>query len=400
MSTYYLALVMTDNTGTFRHTTELADLDGDGDLDVILQNVRKESEFTAFAVTTLWLNQGDGRFIARRSPQGPPGDAGGWASAAGDVDQDGDIDLFIFQGHYVRLALNLGGAQEGRAGEFKISQLVNAPKTNEDQFGLIHLGDLNGDGQLDGIVTGCCGRLFALEPDDNSPNFSWIWFNQWHDSGRLETPTSKLPALEGLAISGAALGDLDSDGDLDIFAAVIAPDQGRNRDPSDRVFLNNGTGAFTDSGQRLGDAASSAVALGDLDRDGDLDALVGAGEGAVVWINQGRSQGGSEGMFAPSGQPRFGSESNAVFLLDLDIDGDLDALVAAPGRAEIWWNDGQGAFTRSAQRFRYSKRHAVAVADFNGDRLPDVFAANYDREARVWLNQGDGTFGAAQSGQQ
>jgi hypothetical protein len=45
---YYFLLVMTDNTSTFYGATDLADLDGDGDLDVLLHNVRQEAEFTAF----------------------------------------------------------------------------------------------------------------------------------------------------------------------------------------------------------------------------------------------------------------------------------------------------------------------------------------------------------------
>jgi hypothetical protein len=63
---YYVWLVLSDNLGAFHNAADLADLDGDGDLDVILHNVRNESEFTAFGVTTLWINQGDGRFVATR----------------------------------------------------------------------------------------------------------------------------------------------------------------------------------------------------------------------------------------------------------------------------------------------------------------------------------------------
>jgi hypothetical protein len=142
---------------------------------------------------------------------------------------------------------------------------------------------------------------------------------------------------------------------------------------------------------RLGDDASSAVALGDLDGDGDLDTLVGAERGAQVWINLGGAQGGQAGEFT-AGQAFEGGKTMAVFLQDLNGDSFPDALVGGVERATLWWNDGQGAFDRSSQRFRYSERHALAVGDFNGDGLPDIFAAAYGTDYRVWFNQGEGRF--------
>ncbi|MCJ7534688.1 MAG: hypothetical protein MUO57_04055, partial [Anaerolineales bacterium] len=63
---FYFWLVLSDNLGTFHNTTDVADLDGDGDLDVVMHNVLNEAEFTAFSVMTLWVNQNDGQFEAHR----------------------------------------------------------------------------------------------------------------------------------------------------------------------------------------------------------------------------------------------------------------------------------------------------------------------------------------------
>ena len=79
-------------------------------------------------------------------------------------------------------------------------------------------------------------------------------------------------------------------------------------------------------------------------------------------------------------------------MADLDGDSDLDSLIAGTRQAAIWWNDGQGAFSRSNQRFRYSDRHALAIGDFNGDGYPDIFAGAYSEAHSVWFNRGNGTF--------
>jgi len=70
----------------------------------------------------------------------------------------------------------------------------------------------------------------------------------------------------------SALGDLDGDGDRDVFVANTSGQP-------NEVWLNDGNGNFTDSGQALGSANSTDVALGDLDGDGDLDAFVANGTG-------------------------------------------------------------------------------------------------------------------------
>jgi hypothetical protein len=89
---------------------------------------------------------------------------------------------------------------------------------------------------------------------------------------------------------------------------------------------------------------------------------------------------------------RKGPYHNTSTVADLDSDGDLDALLGTKRRATLWWNDGDGQFSPSGKRFPISERHGLAVEDFNGDGLPDIFAGVYGEGYTAWLNRGNGEF--------
>ena len=278
-----------DGCGPYHNTTSVADLDGDGDLDVVLNNLRHDTDTTIWAGGGLWINQGGGKFTPRRV------DLGGPSTVAGDLDGDGDADL-VQMTYTASLHLNQGGVQGGEPGDFKPWRSI-APQENPHNWspeGSIVLGDLNNDGRLDAMISYCCSNYFDKE-DDFLRFLPWVWLNTPDVNGLPTGPGMNLSSLGDLPMR-ATLGDLDGDGDLDTYAAVLPP-KGGDYDFADRILVNNGSGSFVDSGQRLendrlaGTAASGAVALGDLDGDGDLDALVATSSGAAIWINQGGAAG-------------------------------------------------------------------------------------------------------------
>ena len=155
------------------------------------------------------------------------------------------------------------------------------------------MNDLFGEGDLDIVF-----------PNFNGSNEAWI---------QTEGVWTLKQQFASAITHDVALGDLDGDGDLDVFAA---------NGQSDKVFLNNGAGIFTATGQTLSGLRGFNVALGDIDSDGDLDAFVantdlGAEE---VWINDGLAN-------FTLWQSFSGANTNEVALGDLDGDGDLDAFV-------------------------------------------------------------------------
>ncbi|WP_240047239.1 malectin domain-containing carbohydrate-binding protein [Hymenobacter nivis] len=172
-----------------------------------------------------------------------------------------------------------------------------------------------------------------------------------------------------------ALGDVDADGDLDVVDVHV---QG---EPGAEVYLNNGAGSFT---YRSSVAANTPyrVTLGDVDNDGDLDlATVGS-----VRLNNGQGvfTGGFE-IGAP-GEPHFG---------DIDGDGDLDLLTAG-GTVSVYLNNGLGQFSNGQQIAANSYDMAVGDVDGDGD-LDLLTGGNNSATLTVRLNNGAGTFSSGQA---
>ncbi|MGD9675542.1 MAG: FG-GAP repeat domain-containing protein [Candidatus Bipolaricaulia bacterium] len=187
------------------------------------------------------------------------------------------------------------------------------------------------------------------------------------------------------------LGDVDDDGDLD---AVFA-NQGST--PS-RVGLNDGCGIYTFTDQNLATQGHGA-ALGDLDGDGDLDLVIacaslgGPGRPSRVYMNDGH------GEFEDTGQS-LGDASlsgNLVELVDIENDGDLDIFIVyltIPGRAfvsRVFANDGLGTFSLTEREFPFGTR----FCDLDGDGDADAFAKESGVGYRAWIHDGNGGYHAA-----
>ncbi|MBU7019186.1 MAG: VCBS repeat-containing protein [Theionarchaea archaeon] len=279
---------------------ELGDLDGDGDLDVFIVSWEEAGQ--------VWLNDGSGLFSNTGQSLGS---AGGWEVSLGDLDGDSDLDALIAHEKADTVWLNNGNGTFTDTGQGLGVSYTTAGR----------LGDLDGDGDLDAFTVGWGdpGR---------------VWFNDgtgtFVDSGQTITSSH-------IYIHGMALGDVDGDGDLDAFVAGSL----------NQVWLNDSKGTFTKK-QDLFCGAGDSVALGDLDGDGDLDAYLAVGDWSrsddKVWLNDG------SGHFTDSGLVLSTDFSSGIGLGDLDGDGDLDALVVHGELGEdsgggipneVWFNEKQ-----------------------------------------------------------
>jgi hypothetical protein len=334
------------NTGTFQ--VGLGDLDGDGDLDAVFANPLKR-------YSQVWMNDGHGYF----TDTGQQLTQYGHGVGLGDWDGDGDLDIFIACHYFVqpsKVYLNDGHANFQATGQ----DLGDANTSGAE----LNLVDLNGDGRMDVHV-----MYFAPEglPDkvylsDGTGRFS--------DSGQ---------ALDEEVI---AWGDLDGDGDTDLW--------GKRWGAGYVVRLNDGTGLLT-PGWQMEDPQSmlGGIALGDFDGDGDLDALVANGDRnsgsyptRLFW-NDGT------GRFADSGQQLNGTMGAELAAGDLDGDGDLDVFVASFSLPdEVWLNDGQGRFVDSGLRLGSPQDNSTkaTLGDVDGDGDLDIFVGSLTGAPVLWFN--------------
>ncbi len=184
-----------------------------------------------------------------------------------------------------------------------------------------------------------------------------------------------------------ALGDIDKDGDLDLVSANPGPD-------TVSVIKNDGTGSFGSPQVLTVDKDPRSVALGDVDNDGDLD---------IVSANQ---RTGTISVLKNSGTGSFGTPQNfavdkdafSVALGDLDKDGDLDVAVSTSysfpdgNTVTVLKNNGSGTFS-SPQLFpTQTGSGIVLLGDLNLDRNLDAVTANGVGTISVLLNKGSGSF--------
>jgi hypothetical protein len=288
--------------------------------------------------------------------------------ALADLNSDGNLDAFVVNedgpdGNGYKLYFGDG------QGQFTDSTILINPISSAARPAI---GDINNDSKPE-VITG------------------WtVWMND--GSGNLTAETKRFPPANNMSITHIELADLNKDGILDAFCSVNG-NQGDNL----RVYLNDGNGNFIDSGQRLcqGQGVHYPVKLGDLNGDGNIDAV------STGWKNNSSDPcpnriliNDGNGNFTETGQilNEGTRHSHGLALADVDKDSDIDIILGmqASPYARIYLNDGQSNFTAD-QTLGANSVEKVETGDFNNDGNVDIFfACNGANE--VWLNDGEGHF--------
>lgn len=224
----------------------------------------------------------------------------------------------------------------------------------------VAIGDYNNDGFED---------IYINSDEDEFPN---LLYRNNHD-GTFTDVAEEAGVNDFSRGIGAVFADYNNDGWLDIYV-TNALSLGDN---ANRLYRNNGDGTFTDQAVRLNvdltGVENYGAAFGDYDLDGDLDLYVGGvNEGGVNRIF--RNENFGDDPFTDVTQEIFAEQTEyghgaAGTWIDFDLDGDLDLAIALSG---VFRNN-NGDFNERVTSLRDA--NAMAWGDFNGDSYPDLFEA-------------------------
>ena len=329
---------------TPRGSPALADIDGDGRLDLLVAG----GSIQAFH------NDGT-RFMDVTATLGLA--AGGTRIVAADINNDGRADLLVLTASGPRLLIQQG---DGRYRD-NTPAVFSAARTPRPWSAA--LADVDHDGDLD-VIAG--GRLFR-----NNGNGT---FADITGAARLRLPAAAMAILPT---------DFDNRRDIDLLVAANGA--------RPVLFRNLRTGSFEDVAASVGlpaltDAAS--VAAGDVNKDGFTDLFFGRGDAPGVWaLSDGR------GRFQVRDAPAGTAAALAAQLLDYDNDGLLDLVTAARDGLHLFRNTGAG--WQPADNAVAASRHgripdgvvpSIASGDLDGDG--DIDLVVEDGGLRIWRNDG------------
>jgi cysteine-rich repeat protein len=323
-----------------RPVSNVLDIDADGDLDVLMAG-------------GLALNAGDGTFSEGR----PLALFSINEAAEIDVDDDGDLDLVWSADGALQVAQRSGAALRDR-------------NAIADVTGTLLPTDLDGDGGTDLLLAGLTSRGLLLGGD-----------------GATFVDVPGVPALP-FDVVASAVGDIDGDGDDDVFLQLPLED-------TCRLFINEGDDGYTEI-EIPGDGVGfNTMQIVDINDDAIPDLVQNIG-GFRVLLHDGNYN-FTVGATVAVGVT--GPQGNLIFA-DLDGDGLPEAIAQSPrfnafpaGRIVIARNTDNGTFAAPVTLVGDFESEGLAVGDFDGDDIVDLITAPPTGSTLLlYVGDGDGTF--------
>ncbi len=340
------------------HSVYAADLDGDGDMDILTASYIDDK-------IAWYANDGTGNFGEQQIIST---DADFAESVyAADLDGDGDMDVLSASVNDNKIAWY----ENDGTGNFNGQQIISL---NANGAFCVYATDIDGDGDMDVLSASHVDNKIAWYENNGTGNF-----------GEQQIIST---TVDGARSVYAA--DLDGDGDIDVLSAAW-------NDGKVAWYANDGTGNFGEQ-QIISTTAYGANTLYaiDIDDDGDMDVLSASfnmyTDKIVLYKNDGAGNFGEQQIISSTIDG-----ARSVYAADVDDDGDIDILTASHSDDIIAWyeNDGTGSF--GAQHIISTVAngaYSVYAADMDGDGDIDVLSASTEDSKIAWYeNDGSGNFG-------
>jgi FG-GAP-like repeat/Trehalose utilisation len=323
----------------------VGDLDGDGDLDLVLAKGRHWPLHNR-----ILLNDGQGNFQAKNLGGQPDRS---YTAALGDIDDDADLDIVVSND---KPDEKVTYKNDGK-GNFALASSWGDPSWNTRNIALV---DMNGDNSRDLIVA-------------NRKSSSYVILND----GRGNFSKDKWIVIPSESATTIVAADFDRDGYMDL--AVPHRDAGASR-----ILFNDDKLSFqrtTTFGPKV--SSTRACAAGDLNGDGAIDLIAGDDRlGTCVCINDGT---GSFPTTMAIGEPKLVAYSIATGFINKD--DQLDLIVGySSGGSRVFLNESTGTkFQELPFGDKKGAVYGIAVGDFNADNSNDLVQARSDAPNAVFF---------------
>ena len=356
-------------TAQWSNKVEVADLDGDGLVDLLVANGGNYETPGPAEPARIWKNLGNwsaaGPHCSEVSSQVVLDFTGlSRTIKAADIDGDGDLDIFTGGAYQTQAKLFVQDASGWTDASAQLPQQMTS-------IGDAEFGDVDGDGDLDLVLAdwgatnpgtvGYPGGRTRLYLNDGSGHFT-------------EATATQMPTILVKWSWDLELADVDGDFDLDILVSCKSC-------TTSYLFRNDGSGHFTDDPNALPHYTNNyEFEPMDIDGDGDLDLITindGPNVTEHIFVNDGAGKFTDETSTRLTGLANpAGVDDNTAVWLDVDADGDADLLIGTLGNDRVLLNDGVGRFTLATDGttpLDTPSTLGLAVADLDGDGRLDVF---------------------------